>query len=72
MKMPDVDSSIVRCREAIACDLRAIVGDEWVLDSETERRSCECDGLTASSALPLLRSNKIAQKKRDARNGHRA
>ncbi|MBN3830317.1 FAD-linked oxidase C-terminal domain-containing protein [Burkholderia sp. Ac-20344] len=52
--MPDVDSSIMRRREAIARELRAIVGDEWVLDSETERRPYECDGLTAYSALPLL------------------
>ncbi|MGU7772608.1 FAD-linked oxidase C-terminal domain-containing protein [Burkholderia sp. MR1-5-21] len=52
--MPHVDSSVVKRRAAIARDLRAIVGDEWVLDSEAERRPYECDGLTAYSALPLL------------------
>lgn len=54
MKMPDVDSTVVERRATIARDLRAIVGDEWVLDSEAERRPYECDGLTAYSALPLL------------------
>ncbi|WP_082729033.1 FAD-linked oxidase C-terminal domain-containing protein [Burkholderia sp. LA-2-3-30-S1-D2] len=52
--MPDVDSTVVERRATIARDLRAIVGDEWVLDSEAERRPYECDGLTAYSALPLL------------------
>lgn len=54
MKMPDVDSTAIERRATIARDLRAIVGDEWVLDSEAERRPYECDGLTAYSALPLL------------------
>lgn len=54
MKMPDVDSTVVERRATIARDLRAIVGAEWVLDSEAERRPYECDGLTAYSALPLL------------------
>jgi len=54
MKMPAIDQAIVGRRAAIAEQLRRIVGREWVLDSETERRTYECDGLTAYTALPLL------------------
>ncbi len=54
MKMPAVDQSMLRRRGEIAERLRQIVGREWVLDSEAERRPYECDGLTAYSALPLL------------------
>ncbi|RQS12157.1 FAD-binding protein [Burkholderia sp. Bp8998] len=54
MKMPVVDSSVIERRATIAEDLREIVGEEWVLDSEVERRPYECDGLTAYTALPLL------------------
>lgn len=54
MKMPVVDSSVIDRRATIAEDLREIVGEEWVLDSEAERRPYECDGLTAYTALPLL------------------
>ena len=54
MKMPEVDQSVVGRRAAIAEQLRRIVGREWVLDSEAERRPYECDGLTAYSAPPLV------------------
>ncbi len=54
MKMPEVDQTAIRRRAAIAKQLRRIVGHEWVLDSEAERRPYESDGLTAYSASPLL------------------
>jgi glycolate oxidase len=54
MKMPGIDQAVIARRAAIAERLRRIVGREWVLDSESERRPYECDGLTAYSALPLL------------------
>src|SRR6266404_2903884 len=54
MRMPEIDQTIIKRRAAIAKRLRRIVGREWVLDSEAERRPYECDGLTAYSALPLL------------------
>jgi NADPH:quinone reductase-like Zn-dependent oxidoreductase len=54
MKMPAVDRAIIGRRGAIAERLRQIVGREWVLDSEAERRPYECDGLTAYSASPLV------------------
>jgi glycolate oxidase len=38
----------------IAENLRRIVGKEWVLDSESERRPYESDGLAAYRVLPLL------------------
>ncbi|MFL9910413.1 FAD-linked oxidase C-terminal domain-containing protein [Paraburkholderia sp. RL17-337-BIB-A] len=52
--MLPVDESIVQRRHLIAECLRRIVGQEWVLDNEAERRPYECDGFTAYSALPLL------------------
>lgn len=54
MKMAAVDPSMIERRGLIANDLRRIVGDEWVLDKEAERRPYECDGLAVYSALPLL------------------
>src|SRR5258707_3850981 len=54
MKMPGIDQTVIGRRAAIAKQLRQIVGREWVLDSEAERRPYECDGLTAYSASPLL------------------
>jgi glycolate oxidase len=54
MKMPGIDRTVIGRRAAIAERLRRIVGREWVLDSEAERRPYECDGLTAYSASPLL------------------
>ena len=54
MKMPGIDQAVVARRAAIAERLRRIVGREWVIDSDAERRPCECDGLTAYSASTLL------------------
>jgi glycolate oxidase len=54
MKMPEPDADILRRRSYFADDLKKIVGAEWVLDSLSERRTYECDGLTAYTALPLL------------------
>jgi glycolate oxidase len=54
MKMPDLDHSVIARRATIAARLRGVVGHEWVIDNEAERRPYESDGLTAYSALPLL------------------
>jgi glycolate oxidase len=54
MKMPPIDKTIIRRRAALAQRLRRIVGHEWVLDDEAERRPYESDGLTAYSASPLV------------------
>src|ERR1700745_743672 len=54
MRMPAIDQAVIRRRTTIAKRLSRIVGHEWVLDSESERRPYECDGLTAYTALPLL------------------
>ncbi|QBR01933.1 FAD-linked oxidase C-terminal domain-containing protein [Paraburkholderia pallida] len=54
MKMPAVNTSLIQRRESIASMLRQIVGHEWVLDDEAERRPYESDGLAVYRALPLL------------------
>ncbi len=54
MKMPELDQSVIARRAIIAAKLRRIVGREWVIDHEAERRPYESDGLAAYSALPLL------------------
>jgi glycolate oxidase len=54
VKMPPLDPSTIERRTTIAEDLRRIVGNEWVLDRESERRPYESDGLSAYRALPLL------------------
>ena len=54
MKMPDLDHSVMARSATIAATLRGIVGHEWVIENEAERRPYESDGLTAYSALPLL------------------
>jgi glycolate oxidase len=54
MKMPAVNSAVVARRETVARALRRIVGREWVLDDEAERRPYESDGLSAYRSLPLL------------------
>jgi glycolate oxidase len=54
MKMPELDQSVIARRATIAAKLRRIVGHEWVIDNEAERRPYESDGLAAYSALPLL------------------
>jgi glycolate oxidase len=52
--MPTPDAATIARRGAIAAQLRAIVGDAAVIESENERRPYETDGLTAYHALPLL------------------
>src|ERR1700739_301859 len=54
MKMPELDQSVIARRATVAAKLRRIVGHEWVIDNEAERRPYESDGLSAYSALPLL------------------
>jgi glycolate oxidase len=54
MRMPAPDPVIVARRVELAARLRPIVGAEWVLDDEAERRPYRCDGITAYQATPLL------------------
>ena len=54
MKMPEIDRAVLGRRGEIAERLRNVVGREWVLDAESERRPYESDGLMAYSAMPLL------------------
>ncbi|GBQ28999.1 FAD-binding protein [Gluconacetobacter azotocaptans] len=54
MRMPDPDQGVIARRGALAARLRAIVGAQWVLDDEAERRPYRCDGITAYQATPLL------------------
>jgi glycolate oxidase len=61
MRMPEIDQTIIRRRTTIAEQLRRIVGREWVLDSEAERRPYECDGLTAS---PRCRFSSCCRRRR--------
>lgn len=51
--MPSVDQAAIERRDEIVAGLRAIVGDEHVIDSEDERRVFETDALTAYRAPPL-------------------
>jgi hypothetical protein len=52
MKMPKVDRAVLARRCEIAERLPNVVGREWILDAESERRPYESDGLMAYSALP--------------------
>ncbi len=54
MRMPTPDAATIVRRADIAAQLRAIVGDAAVIESEDERRAYESDALTAYHALPLL------------------
>jgi glycolate oxidase len=54
MKMPEVDRAVLARRFEIAERLRNVVGREWVLAAESERRLYESDGLMAYSARPPL------------------
>ncbi|WP_429300186.1 FAD-linked oxidase C-terminal domain-containing protein [Paraburkholderia sp. GAS199] len=54
MKMPQPDSGLIARRSKIAQDLRELIGDDAVLDDESERRPYESDGLAAYRALPLV------------------
>ena len=54
MKMPAPDNGLIARRPIIARDLRALIGEDAVLDDESERQPYESDGLAAYRALPLL------------------
>ena len=54
VSMPDLDRTVLDRRDEIARALRGIVPGEGVIESETERRAYECDGLSAYRALPML------------------
>lgn len=51
--MPSVDQAVIERRDEIVAGLRAIAGDQHVIDSEDERRVFETDALTAYRTLPL-------------------
>lgn len=51
--MPPVDQAVLDRRGEIVTGLRAIVGNDHVIESEDERRVFETDALTAYRALPL-------------------
>ncbi len=52
--MPKPDPATLARRAEIAADLRAIVPGEGVVDTVTEMRAFESDGLTAYRQLPLV------------------
>jgi glycolate oxidase len=51
--MPPADRAVLDRRDEIVAGLRAIVGDEHVIESEDERRVFETDALTAYRIPPL-------------------
>ncbi|HXP04003.1 MAG TPA: FAD-linked oxidase C-terminal domain-containing protein [Stellaceae bacterium] len=53
MQMPTPDASVIARRREIAAALRAIVHPDAVIESESERRAYESDGLTAYRQPPL-------------------
>ncbi|PZN56503.1 MAG: FAD-binding oxidoreductase, partial [Proteobacteria bacterium] len=52
--MPNVDEATLARRGEIVADLRSIVPGEGVVDTTTEMRAFESDGLTAYRQLPLV------------------
>lgn len=52
--MPELDRGVLGRRAEIVAALRAIVPGEGVIDSATEMRPFESDGLTAYRALPMV------------------
>ncbi|KHK89817.1 FAD-linked oxidase C-terminal domain-containing protein [Novosphingobium malaysiense] len=54
LKMPEPDEGVIARRAEIAAALRAIVGEDNVIDSPTGLRPYESDGLTAYRQVPLL------------------
>jgi len=54
LQMPELDRAVVDRRAEIATALRRIVPGEGVIDSATEMRPYESDGLTAYRQLPML------------------
>ncbi|MGD9536578.1 MAG: FAD-linked oxidase C-terminal domain-containing protein [Alphaproteobacteria bacterium] len=53
MKMPDPDERIIAARQPLVASLRAILGDDGVVDDPNTLRTFECDGLSAYRQLPL-------------------
>ena len=51
--MPPPDPTILAARDTIVAGLTEIVGHDWVVSSEEERRAYETDALTAYRAVPL-------------------
>ena len=51
--MPAPDPAILAARDTIVAGLTEIVGQDWVVSSEEERRAYETDALTAYRAVPL-------------------
>jgi glycolate oxidase len=51
--MPAPDPAILAARDTIVAGLTEIVGRDWVVSSEEERRAYETDALTAYRAVPL-------------------
>ncbi|MBM3566184.1 MAG: FAD-binding oxidoreductase, partial [Alphaproteobacteria bacterium] len=54
MRMPDPDQDTIRRRQAIAADLRAIVGDNGVIADDDELKAYDCDGMSVYRQLPML------------------
>jgi FAD/FMN-containing dehydrogenases len=54
LRMPEADAKTLKRREEIVADMRIIVPGEGVVDSESEMRAFESDGLTAYRQLPLV------------------
>ena len=53
MKMPEPEERIIAQRQALVASLRAIAGDECVVDDANTLSAFECDGLSAYRQLPL-------------------
>src|SRR5690554_6599293 len=54
LRLPEADAKTLKRREEIVADMRIIVPGEGVVDSESEMRAFESDGLTAYRQLPLV------------------
>ncbi|MBM3580857.1 MAG: FAD-binding protein, partial [Alphaproteobacteria bacterium] len=54
MRMPEPDQSVIARRAEIARDLRAMVGDDGVIDNADALRAYDCDGMSAYRQLPML------------------
>src|SRR5690606_36309620 len=54
LRLPEGDAKTLKGREEIVADMRIIVPGEGVVESESEMRAFESDGLTAYRQLPLV------------------
>jgi len=52
--MPEPDRSVIARRAEIARALRALVGDDGVIDGTDALRAYDCDGMSAYRQLPML------------------